>query len=471
MSAKRLYERLTEYRDSDYYGFHMPGHKRNEAFMGIGLPYGLDITEIEGFDDLHHAQGILKDAQIRAAEVFEAEETYFLVNGSTVGILSAVLGCTRKGDKILIARHCHKSVHHAVYLNELVPRYLYPEFDGREHMNGEILAEDVETALKREPDIKAVVIVSPNYDGVVSDVKSIAEIVHGYGIPLIVDEAHGAHFGFHPYFPERANSLGADVVIDSIHKTLPSLTQTAVLHINGEYADRRRIRKYLDMLQSSSPSYLFMASLDACVAWLEQEGADAFELYVRHLADLRKALAELKNLHILETQHYDKSKLVISVDGTDMSSKELYSKLLNDFHLQMEMTAGTYVLAMTSVADTEEGFERLREALFDIDAGLTNAGEDRQGVSGELPGLRQVYTPFATETLREMREGEWLRWKDAVGRVSLEYAYLYPPGSPVIIPGEEISEEAVRLLEYYERQEFQIEGITEKGKIKVLNHG
>lgn len=471
MSTKRLYDRLTEYRDGDYYGFHMPGHKRNGALMGIGLPYELDITEIEGFDDLHHAEGILKEAQERAAAVFGAEETYFLVNGSTVGILSGILGCTSKGGKILIARHCHKSVHHAVYLNELVPRYVYPQFDGQVHMNGEIRAADVEAALLKEPDIQAVVIVSPNYDGVVSDVKAIAEVSHRHGIPLIVDEAHGAHFGFHPYFPERANSLGADVVINSLHKTLPSLTQTALLHINGSYADRSRIRKYLDMLQSSSPSYIFMASLDACVDWLEDRGTVEFEQYVERLDKFREELKSLRKLRILETPHYDKSKLVISVDKTDLISKELYNKLFSDFHLQMEMTAGTYVLAMTSVADTEEGFRRLRDALYEIDAGTGEADRNTEEVSGELPRLRQVYTPYEVERLRQSCKSERLCWREAVGRVSLEYAYLYPPGSPVIIPGEEISEAAASLLEYYGRKRFQVEGIEEKGKIKVWNHG
>ena len=472
MAEKRLYDRLTEYGDSDYYGFHMPGHKRNSSFMKEGLPYGIDITEIEGFDDLHHAQGILREAQDRAASVFGAKETHFLVNGSTVGILSAILGCTHKGDKILIARHCHKSVHHAVYLNELIPRYLYPKFDGRKHINGEIAAADVKKALEGEPDIRAVVIVSPNYDGVVSDVKSIAEIVHRHEIPLIVDEAHGAHFGFHPYFPERANRLGADVVINSLHKTLPSLTQTALLHINGDYADGRRLRNYLDMLQSSSPSYVLMASLDACVNWLAQEGKAGFDHYVERLEELRDGLRGLQKLRILETAHYDKSKLVISVDRTKMSSKELYNKLLSDFHLQMEMTAGTYVLAMTSVADSDVGFERLKNALFAIDdttESWIKEGEEEAG--GELPRLRQVYSPCETECRRESDGVDSLCWREAVGKVSLEYAYLYPPGSPVIIPGEEISKEAVRLLEYYERQRFQIEGIEEKGKIKVLRNG
>lgn len=466
---KRLYDMLEEYSRWDYYGFHMPGHKRNRELTGAGLPYGIDITEIEGFDDLHHADGILKEAQQRAARVFGAGETFFLVNGSTVGILSGILGCTHKGDKVLIARHCHKSVHHAMYLNELVPRYVYPEFDGSRQWNGRILGNDIRRALEAEPDIRAVVIVSPNYDGVVSDVAEIAGIVHEHKIPLIVDEAHGSHFGFHPYFPERANKLGADVVINSLHKTLPSLTQTALLHINGELADREKIRMYLDMLQSSSPSYVLMASLDACVDFLDEGKRGLFDSYVEMLSRLRAELRGLKKLRLLELSepYYDPSKIVISVTGTDMTSHELYEKLLNDYHLQMEMVAGTYVLAMTTVADTEEGLDRLKNALLEIDEKLEKKDTEMEITDGSLPMLEQVLAPYEVAVKKELGQSELIEWKESEGRVSMEYAYLYPPGSPVIVPGERISRAALELLEFYEIQNFQIEGLREKGMIKV----
>ena len=198
-----IYDKLKDYSDSDYYGFHMPGHKRNLDMLKSTVPYKIDITEIEGFDDLHHAEGILKEAQIRAARIYHADETHFLINGSTVGILSAIAGVTKKGDTILVARNCHKSVYHAIYMNELNPVYLYPEFNHCAQLNTEVSVDDVREALDKYPSIRAVVIVSPTYDGVVSDVEAIAEAVHEKGIPLIVDEAHGAHFGFHPYSSER----------------------------------------------------------------------------------------------------------------------------------------------------------------------------------------------------------------------------------------------------------------------------
>ena len=254
MEHSYLYDKLLKYSQTDYYGFHMPGHKRNKALMNCSLPYELDITEIDGFDDLHHAKEILKEAQERAAQLYHADETCYLINGSTAGILSAVLGCTSKGDRILVARNCHKSVYHAVYMNELEPVYLYPQFYAEIELNGPIDSESVRQALKQYEDIKAVVITSPTYDGVLSDVKAIAKVVHEKGIPLIVDEAHGAHFGLHPYFPDNSKKKGADVVIHSLHKTLPALTQPALIHMNGKLIDKRRTQQFLNMVKRSSTS-------------------------------------------------------------------------------------------------------------------------------------------------------------------------------------------------------------------------
>ncbi len=224
-----LYEKLTAYGNSDYYAFHMPGHKRNMELMRARLPYNIDITEIDGFDDLHHAEGLLKELQENAARVFHAEETHYLVNGSTVGLLSAVMGCTERGGRILMARNCHKSVYNAIYMNELRPVYIYPEFSEETDLNGEIHVDQIKKLLEEYEDIQVVVIVSPTYEGVVSDIEAIAEIVHEYKIPLIVDEAHGAHFGFHSYFPQNANTRGADVVIhtDGMLRLLKEMRRTA----------------------------------------------------------------------------------------------------------------------------------------------------------------------------------------------------------------------------------------------------
>lgn len=475
---KTLYRQLKDYQRSDYYGFHMPGHKRNEHLMDIDLPYGIDITEIEGFDDLHHADGILKSAQERAARVFGAEESFFLVNGSTVGILSAILGSTKRGDKVLVARHCHKSIYHAIFMNELQPVYLYPQFSSELQMNTEISVSAVKTALKEHSDIAAVVIVSPTYEGVISDVEAIAEEVHKKGIPLIVDQAHGAHFGFHPYFEENANKKGADVVIQSLHKTLPSLTQTAIFHINGDIANRKKIKRYLDMLQSSSPSYILMASIDACVAMLEEKGEGLFEEYTENLENFWQQAAELKRLRVLESEHFDRSKIVVSVKNTDLTSQELYQILLSDYHLQMEMVGGTYVLALSSVGDTKEGMERLAQALREIDAKIDARmnclgiqASEREGTF--LPRTECVYTSAQIAQMREEAPDsvQAVRWEESLGMVSMEYAYLYPPGSPLVVPGERISQDVIDRLKLYRKLAFDIEGLQQEGYIEVWENG
>lgn len=473
-----LYKKLTDYSRTDYYGFHMPGHKRGGILTGCDLPYAIDITEIEGFDDLHHARGILRDAENRAAALYNSEETHYLINGSTSGLLSAIMGCTVKGDRILMARNCHKSVYHAVLMNELRPVYIYPEFYSDMELNGPVKIADVEKAMDEYEDIRAVVVTSPTYDGVISDIKAIAKSVHRRGIPLIVDEAHGAHLGFHPYFPENSVSQGADVVIHSLHKTLPSLTQTALIHINvnihlqGNVDIGEGIRQYLHMLQTSSPSYVLMAGIDACIEMMAVDGDRYFKKYAVLLRQSREMLQRLKYLKLLETEVYDKSKIVISVKGTSMTSRQLYEILVERYHLQMEMAAGSYVIAMTSIADTPEGMKRLIDALQEIDSGLT--AQDRHPAEFSLPVLNQVYTSAEAQAFAgrgSLRRAECLDWEESIGRVSAEYAYVYPPGIPLIVPGEEISEEAVVVLAKYRALGFSVEGIKKEGKIEVLING
>lgn len=480
-----LYGKLKEYAASEFYGFHMPGHKRNKAVTGADLPYDIDITEIDGFDDLHHANGILKEAQERSAELFHAEETHYLVNGSTAGILSAIMGCTRRGDKILMARNCHKSVYNGVLLNGLWPIYLYPSVWKEAGTSGEICPDEVEQFLKRDADIRAVVITSPTYDGVVSDVGKIAEITHRYGIPLIVDEAHGAHFGFHPYFPKNGNELGADVVIHSLHKTLPALTQTGLLHMNGERADRDRIRACLHMLQSSSPSYVLMAGIDECVRVLAENGRELFNRYTENLEHARQRMKLLENLSILEMEHYDRSKILVSVKDVyreenkeikKFSGKDLYN-ILKENYLQLEMAAPGYALAMTSIADTSEGMEQLAGVLLNIDRKLAKfakpGGKDEKDARDpacfppKAERNRLVFPPCEAAQM----DREYISWERCAGRIALEYAYVYPPGIPLVVPGEEISGAVVGQVRAYEDAGFQIEGTKEKKRIGVLMNG
>lgn len=477
-----LYDSLKTYCGEDYYPFHMPGHKRRMA--GLADPFSFDITEIEGFDNLHHAEGILLEAQERANRLYGAKQTWFLVNGSTAGILSAIGTCVPEGE-ILMARNSHKAAYHGVYLNRLKAVYLYPKRRGE--INGPITARDVEQALEAHPQVRAVYLTSPTYDGVVSEVEAIAKLAHNRGIPLIVDEAHGAHFGMHPFFPESAVRQGADIVIHSIHKTLPSLTQTALLHVNGELADRRRLKKLLGIYQTSSPSYVLMASMDQCVRLMQEQGKELMEAFAGRLKRFRESVRDLRILEIIDTD--DPSKILISVKNamTDPGSEgwnghRLCCVLREKYHLELEMEAGSYGLALTSVADEEEGFYRLAEALHEIDAEmekeLVNTIErpgnmdkqNRQWMENEgdpkqaQEEFRQKYQMFTenqncmTIAQAEMAQQEKFRLQDCAGRISGEYVYLYPPGIPLVVPGERISADMLELWEAYRRNGYALQG-------------
>ncbi len=473
-----LYDKLLQYQSSEMYPFHMPGHKRRKD--DFANPFLIDITEIEGFDNLHHAEGILKDAQDRAAALYHSEETYFLVNGSTCGILAAVSACTARAGKILMARNCHKAAYHAAYLRGLDIEYLYPEKEDIFGINGGIHEDIVERALEEFQDIQAVMITSPTYDGVVSNVEKIAQIVHRKGIPLIVDEAHGAHFGFHEYFPKSSVEMGADLVIHSLHKTLPSLTQTALLHVNGNRVDRECLRRFLDIYQTSSPSYVFMAGMDSCVCLLEKRGGELFESLRRNLEVFYKQTESLGCIYLANhglmgksgIHDFDRSKLVISARNAGFTGNQLANLLRNRYHLELEMAGGSYGLALTSISDTEEGFLRLSEALKEIDACLENKIEkntEKSTLTIEDIVIKNEVWCRIHEALES--PGESVLLEKAEGKICREFVYLYPPGIPMLVPGEIISREVLGKIRRLVREGYSVQGMADYSAehIQVMN--
>ena len=491
-----LLERLTEYAGSDAYPFHMPGHKRREIPDGIpgGFPdpYGIDITEIDGFDNLHHAEGILKDAMETAAAIYGADRSWYLVNGSTCGILSAVFATTENGGKILTARNCHKAVYHAICLNRLEAEYLYPEEITEFGINGGIRAEDVRKALEKDAmrcagnsgdvrgkitKIQAVLITSPTYEGVVSDIRAIADAAHEYGIPLIVDEAHGAHLEYADQchsFPKSALEYGADIVIQSLHKTLPCFTQTAILHVKGKLVDQDRVSRYLSMFQTSSPSYLFMAGMERCIRYMDGDGRNEMVRYEERLEHFMKRMEGLQVLEVLDWEicrkyrtvaGWDPSKIVVStMRAEDFHGEELAETLRRKYHLEMEMTAPEYVIAMTSLMDTEEGFERLGTALLEIDGALRRRMESgrKEKAASETPeGLESKLShPVRRTLICEAMDADTERTalQDTVGKVSAEFVYLYPPGIPIITPGEVFTDAIVEKIMAYKAAGLLVQG-------------
>lgn len=461
---KKLYDALVDYGKSDYVPFHMPGHKRR--CMEFENPYGFDITEIDGFDNLHDAKGILKDAQKYAAAVCRADETHFMVNGSSGGILSAVFSATKQGDSILMARNCHKSVYHGAQLRQLKTCYLYPKLSDCGIL-GEITVEAVVEALEKHPEVKTLIFTSPTYDGVVSDVRSIVKAAHARGVTVIVDEAHGAHFLKESGFPKSAIRCGADVVIQSTHKTLPALTQTALIHCNQDYKYREELRTYLAMFQTSSPSYVLMASIDAAMHWYMEEGREAFHRYLTSLKKLRSALeSQLKHLKLITPKDvfdYDISKLLISTEHCNLSGEELHQLLLKKYHIQVEMVSCDYVLLMTSAADEDSFYRRLLDALTNIDETLRESTllEKTKEISIRPKALMSI-----SEALEKGKKSVLL--PESMGEISAAYLYIYPPGIPILTPGEKISEECVRLLQYHIEQGLTVRGLTKEEEVEVL---
>lgn len=484
-----LINRLAAYARSDMYPFHMPGHKRRtgpeESFMNsctdsFTNPFAVDITEIEGFDNLHHPEGILKDSMKWAADVYGADQTYYLINGSTGGILAAVCGSVPRGGRILVSRNCHKSVYHGICLNQLKTSYVYPQEIEGLGIQGGITAEDVDRMLNRYMDTQAVLIVCPTYDGIVSDIEAIARIVHRAGLPLIVDEAHGAHFRYDAMFPVSALDLGADVVIQSVHKTLPSLTQTALLHIKsnrpdgGCYADRERIDRYIHMVQSSSPSYVLMASIENSIYQMEQTDTAP---YGKQLHRLRRRLGQMRHLRLADTgligqagiRDLDISKIVVSTRGTCLypaedgltgfTGAQLDDILRREYHLEMEMCGADYVTAITTVMDSWEGLERLGDALTRIDTQLTDAGYKPDGRSGNQKSVYSMRCDTAMSMGEAMEEKmASVGLEDSAGCISGEFVYIYPPGIPIVAPGEWISRPILEVILEYRDKGLPVQG-------------
>lgn len=539
-NKNNLLGKLKSYSESDYYPFHMPGHKRRDLSLiapdhtyeeefeeekEFPNPYSIDITEIHGFDNLHHAEGILKESMEDAAEIYGADHTYYLVNGSSGGILSAICGCTTGGGKILMARNCHKSAYHGAILHQLDVEYLYPEYLENYGISGGILAEDVRAALEKDRErsyedqeeincgktvknIQAVLIVSPTYEGIVSDIQAIADVVHEYEIPLIVDEAHGAHFNFAcrengDSFPKSALECGADIVIQSLHKTLPSLTQTAILHIRDGFVKHRNVERYLGMFQSSSPSYVFMASIERCVQFMNIGGREEMKRYEERLAQFYEDIKELKVLKVLDRNickeesvfDWDWSKIVISTrqavnfakKTSDEDEQEEVARfggealgewLRDKYHLELEMTAPDYAIAMTSFMDTEKGLKRLSDALLEVDEVLCEEilqtvfheqlGSDKK--RKQEIGLSKLPKAISAIRLADAmdRKGQRVTFKDCLNMVSQEFVYLYPPGIPILAPGERITKDILERIAWYQSMGLSVQGLSDPSLYSII---
>ena len=458
---KSLYKELKEYNKENYYPMHMPGHKRNIKLLNMDNPYSIDITEIDGFDNLSDPKDIIKNIIARSSKLYKSMYTYLLVNGSTVGILAGIAASANKGDKVLLARNCHKSVYNAVILNELIPIYIYPQIIDDFGINSGLNPEDIENMLTLHPDIKLIIITSPTYEGIISNIKEIVKIAHGHNIPCMIDEAHGAHLGLHNSFPNNSIKYGADIVIHSLHKTLPSFTQTGLIHVNSNIVNSERVQKYLNIYQTSSPSYILMAGIDKCIEIIENNGEPLFLEYKKNLDDFYKSMKNLKHLRIYngyKSYNFDLSKIVISAKGSNITGKELYHILLHKYKIQLEMASVDYALAMTSICDTDEGFQRLEHALLEIDQNIELVS--KIDIRFEQTYLKMDMSPYEAS----IQEGELILFIHSQGRIAKESIYVYPPGIPIIVPGEIINNQVIERIEVYKRLGLDVIGFEDDHK-------
>ncbi|MCR4791690.1 MAG: aminotransferase class V-fold PLP-dependent enzyme [Lachnospiraceae bacterium] len=468
-----LYEELKKYSESGIYPCHMPGHKRKDfGYFPAGFS-SVDFTEAEGLDDLHDPSGIILDAQKKAASVLGADETFFLINGSTAGILAAVSACTGKGGRIILVRNCHRSAYNAIYLRDLVPSYIWPETVEGLSIADAAGTDEVRAALDAAPDAQAVLIVSPTYEGRLADIAGIAEAVHERGIPLIVDEAHGAHLSFAEGSPFDAIRNGADIAIQSVHKTLPAPTQTSVLSVKGDLVDREKLRRFLSIYQSSSPSYPFMAMIDGCIGYMAENAGlvpslcDNFEKLLNRLEVCDKLIFR-PSVTELKEGRADYGKLLICSGSSGLNGVQIAGILRKKYGIETEMACPGFVLAMFTVCDDTDGFDRVAEAIIDLDGsleahGADTADEDLTNGYPKVSGIMNLSDAIDSEK-------EDIPLERSAGRICGSLISMYPPGTPILVPGEEISEDARDFILNCISEGLNIKGIGD-GRISVVKNG
>ena len=456
-----LTEKLYNIKVNGKYPMHMPGHKRSlkmQKYVNeLSLPYEFDITEIDGFDNLHAPEGILKDLGEGAAELYGAKFAYPLVNGSTAGIISSIGACA-KNKKIIVSRACHKSVYSAIEMFDLEPTYVYPSICDELGICGSLTANDVESAFKKTPDASIVVLTSPTYEGVVSNIEEIAKVVHSHNAYLVLDAAHGAHLGFceNDYLPKSYMQY-ADVAIVSLHKTLPALTQTALCLNFSDRAEELdvKIRHYLSIFMTSSPSYILLSSIDKCLSILKENKEELFLEYTDILAEFESKIASLENIFVLgygknkvadEIFLLDKGKLNVFcsnlVDFADnVVTAEVLAKFLRLNGFEPEMVSRDYLILMTSVMDDKDALIRLADLLCHFDKWCKKADTKKEPLIYPVP---QVRISISDAVKCDFHSVELSK---SEGCISLDYIMCYPPGIPIVCPGEEITKDVIAFIE------------------------
>ena len=434
--------------------FYAPGHKRGQGiyqpladFFGNAV-FCADLPELPQLDNLFAPEGVIKEAQALAAETFGASQTWFLVNGSTCGIIAAILATCGAGDKIILPRNSHQSAIAGLILSGAIPVFIYPEYDPKRDLTYSVTPEAVGAALKQHPDAKAVMVVYPTYEGVCGDLAAIAQVTHQYSIPLLVDEAHGAHFAFHPHLPPTALASGADLTVQSTHKVLGAMTQASMLHIQGNRVDPQRITKALSLLQSTSPSYLLLASLDAARQQMALQGRELIGRTLELAETARRKIAQIPALSVLEppiapASHFfalDPTRFTVNVSGVGLSGFEA-DDFLQQLGVTAELPTRQHLTFIISLGNTATDIDKLVQA-------FTNLREQHKT---QQKCISSFHPPFSIRSSLSPRQAFFAPshpqpLEATVGCISAEIVCPYPPGIPVLMPGEAIAPEAITYL-------------------------
>jgi arginine decarboxylase len=439
-------------------GFHVPGHVQGAgAHARLRSAFGDAVLRLDLCSGLEGPDGCpdsaLEEAQRLAAEAFGADRTWFLVNGSTIGNQIMLSAVCRAGDRVLTSRNTHKSVLSALVVSGATPVYLPAETDPANHLAHGVLPESVVTALRSCPDAAAVMLVSPTYYGACSDIAAIADVCHGHGIPLLVDEAWGPHFPFHPELPAHALSLGADAAVTGIHKLLGALTQASMLHVRGPLIDPARVETVAELLQTTSPSCLLFASLDVARMQMATEGRSRYDSILTMAREARIRLNSTPGLSVLSEAivgHFgvaalDPTRLCVNVAGIGRTGYDVASMLAQDYDIDVEMSDFTHVVANLTIGHTADDVHRLCDALEDVAASGRSGPTDPAGFIEALHFEQPVQAISPRAAFDSPHEALCL--SDAVGRVAAELVASYPPGIPVIVPGERITRAIVDFLQ------------------------
>ncbi|TLS37689.1 aminotransferase class I/II-fold pyridoxal phosphate-dependent enzyme [Pseudalkalibacillus caeni] len=453
-----LYTGLLNHIKKDPIQFHIPGHKKGSGmdphfreFIGENA-LSIDLINIGPLDDLHHPHGIIKEAQQLAAEAFGADATFFSVQGTSGAIMTMVMAVCSPGDKIIVPRNVHKSVMSAIIFSGATPVFIHPEVDQNLGISHGITTESVEKALEQNPDAKGVLVINPTYFGISANLEEIVNVAHSYQVPVLVDEAHGVHIHFHDDLPMSAMQAGADMAATSVHKLGGSMTQSSVLNVREGLVSPSRVQAIISMLTTTSTSYLLLASLDVARKRLATEGHDLAEKAIALAETTRKQINEIPQIYcvgreILGTQatyDMDPTKLIISVKELGITGYDVEVWLRENYNIEVELSDLYNILCIITPGDTEENTSILVKALQELSDTFSENIKEAKKIPVHVPNI-----PLLALSPRDAfySETEVVPFQESAGRIIAEFVMVYPPGIPIFIPGEIITEENLRYIQ------------------------